>query len=803
MPLNRLRLHLLWLLAPAAALAADKVTYDDQVFPLFQQTCLNCHNSDKAKGGLDLSTFSGAMKGGSGGKIAEPGDISSKLIVVCLQTGTLKMPPEGDKLGSAQIAILKGWIEGGLLENKNSSARKASKPKFETALRSDPGAKPDGPPPMPEHLRLEPFVTSSRASAVHAMAVSPLAPLVAVTGQRQVLLHDTNTLELIGLLPFPEGDPVSLAFTPDGRYLIVGGGIPGKSGTTVTFDIRTGERTLVVAKEFDAILAADIRPGFDIVASGGPSRLLKLWNTQTGQAVASIKKHTDWITALDISPDGILLASGDRNGGVWVWEAQTGNEFHTLRGHQAAITAAVFRTDSNLLATASEDGTVRFWEMNGGSEVKKNDAHPGGVTAMAFARDGSSLTSGRDGKLRLWNPDFNLAKEIAQNLPALPTAVAFGSNDTRALVADAAGTIRCYDLKTGQAVGELSAAPPTIASRLTGLTTQLQAQAACISDTEGKCREATAKLDAAKKAITAAEDSAKQIRTDREATKMRETDLRHQLEQLQQQLSKRRVEIDKLAGEMGAASTELEAKKQAVSALPEAQRRPLDLIAVENRRGALEAQIAQLRMELGGLEKQEKDLPASLEAAAQATTAAAARIKPADDLIGVRRQELPAAEKALVEAQAGLEAAKARGLALASSEKHWQAASINTRALEARELSRKLLEENEDHLAGFRTAAKAIEAPMNALRDKRRERDQLKDQLESNRQNGMDDVHLCEMTVALESLDHAVKKCESDLTEAEQGIAIHKDSLESNAPALDQATRQMLQLTQDYLSALK
>src|SRR5688572_20956481 len=106
------------------ASAADKVTYDDHVLPLFQQTCLNCHNPDKAKGGLDLSTFSGAMKGGSGGKIAEPGDAGSKLIAVVMQTAEPKMPPEGEKLGSDQINLLKAWIEGGLLENKSSSARK-------------------------------------------------------------------------------------------------------------------------------------------------------------------------------------------------------------------------------------------------------------------------------------------------------------------------------------------------------------------------------------------------------------------------------------------------------------------------------------------------------------------------------------------------------------------------------------------------------------------------------------------------------------------------------------------------------
>ena len=450
----------------------DKMTYDDQVFPIFQQSCLNCHNPDKAKGGLDLSSFAAALKGGSGGKIVEVGDVGSQLISAVLHTGEKKMPPEGDKLSNDQIGILKRWIEDGLLENKSSSARKPSKPKFETTLRSDPAAKPDGPPPMPMHLLLEPPVVTARPASIHAIATSPWAPLLAITGQHQILLHHTDSLELVGILPFPEGDPVSLAFTADARYLIVGGGVPGKSGLTITFDITTGARLVTVAKEFDSVLAADIRPGFDVVATGGPSRLLKLWNTETGALAKSIKKHTDWITALDLSADGVLLASGDRNGGVWVWESDTASEFHTLRGHQAAITSTVFRADSNILATASEDGTVRFWEMNGGSEVKKIDAHPGGVTAFAFARDGSSVTAGRDLKAKFWKPDFNHARDLIQNLPALPTAVALDFEGKRAFIADARGTVRVYLTTDGKPVGEIQANPPTIATRLETLAAE-------------------------------------------------------------------------------------------------------------------------------------------------------------------------------------------------------------------------------------------------------------------------------------------------------------------------------------------
>ena len=47
--------------------AADvkKVTYEDDVLPIFRDNCLKCHNPDKLKGDLDLSTFNGTIKGGA------------------------------------------------------------------------------------------------------------------------------------------------------------------------------------------------------------------------------------------------------------------------------------------------------------------------------------------------------------------------------------------------------------------------------------------------------------------------------------------------------------------------------------------------------------------------------------------------------------------------------------------------------------------------------------------------------------------------------------------------------------------
>ena len=43
--------------SPSFALAADqkKVTYEDDILPIFRDNCLKCHNPDKLKGDLDLT----------------------------------------------------------------------------------------------------------------------------------------------------------------------------------------------------------------------------------------------------------------------------------------------------------------------------------------------------------------------------------------------------------------------------------------------------------------------------------------------------------------------------------------------------------------------------------------------------------------------------------------------------------------------------------------------------------------------------------------------------------------------------
>ena len=449
--------------------AADKITYDDHIFPIFESKCLNCHNPDKKKGDLDLSTYTGTMAGSSGGKIALSGDGgSSKLFTVTVHTEEPVMPPEGDKIAKKDADLIRTWIDGGLLENKGSKAKKRPKPAF--TLGSTPtGKRPAGPPPMPQDLLLEPVVTPTRSTVVADMDASPWAPLLAVTGQKQILLYHSDTLELIGVLPFPKGNPETISFHPSGKYLIAGGGIGGKSGTTVTWDITDGKEMMTMGKEFDSVLAADLRADLGGIALGGPSRLVKLWDTQESEQLKSIKKHTDWVTAIAYSPDGVLLATGCRGSGVQVWEAATGNEFHSLRGHQKAIVDIKWRSDSNRVATASEDGTIRFWDMNQGKEVKRGTASGGGILALDYARNGKLICSTRDGRVKLWKADLTLEKQ-SQPFPEMITEVAFSHDGNRYFTADWNGQIEVWNTSDFQKVGELTTTPPSIEERIVSIS---------------------------------------------------------------------------------------------------------------------------------------------------------------------------------------------------------------------------------------------------------------------------------------------------------------------------------------------
>jgi hypothetical protein len=456
---------------------ATKTTYDDHVLPILRDKCIGCHSQDKARGGLMVHSFASLMTGGASGEVVKPGDPDgSRLYLLVSHKEEPHMPPKSPMLPNENLETIRRWIAEGALENAGSKAKVVNKPKVELGLKSIVRGKPEGPPPMPSaRLSLEPTIRSARPGALTALAASPWAPLIAVSGQKQVLLYHSETFDLLGVLPFPEGIPQVLKFSRNGSLLLAGGGRGGKSGRVVVWSIANGERLFEVGEETDCVLAADISADQTQIALGGPGKVIRVFSTTDGQLLREIKKHTDWINTVEFSPDGVLLATGDRSSGLYVWEAYTGREYFNLRGHSAAITDVSWRADSNVLASTSEDGTIRLWEMENGGQIKGWGAHGGGSLAAKFTMDGRLVSCGRDRVVKLW--DQNGAQQrVFEAMPDVAMRTVASHDASRVIGGDWSGQVLVWAAGDGKRLGNLIPNPPSLAEQLEAATKELAAR---------------------------------------------------------------------------------------------------------------------------------------------------------------------------------------------------------------------------------------------------------------------------------------------------------------------------------------
>jgi mono/diheme cytochrome c family protein len=88
--------------------------YSTHVGPLFQKSCLPCHNAAAAQGGLDLSSRAAMLKGSEHGPVVLPGKPEqSQLYKVVAHIAKPAMPFNGKKLAESDIAAIAEWIREG------------------------------------------------------------------------------------------------------------------------------------------------------------------------------------------------------------------------------------------------------------------------------------------------------------------------------------------------------------------------------------------------------------------------------------------------------------------------------------------------------------------------------------------------------------------------------------------------------------------------------------------------------------------------------------------------------------------
>ncbi len=187
------------------------------------------------------------------------------------------------------------------------------------------------------------------------VAFSPDGKYLLVSGSSEgIELLDPATAEIVEILPHYGGT----TFTPDGKTLII-----SRRDETVFIDMES----LQLVKSLQVTISGDLQ--FD--ANGRLLEIVGRWldpiqviDFETKDVIFTIQPENSPITVSEFSPYG-LLATGSESGTVAIWDWKTGNLLREIQASPfALISSLAFNPDNSLLAVGDDNGIVTLWDIS-------------------------------------------------------------------------------------------------------------------------------------------------------------------------------------------------------------------------------------------------------------------------------------------------------------------------------------------------------------------------------------------------------------------------------------------------------
>lgn len=303
-------------------------------------------------------------------------------------------------------------------------------------------------------------------------------------GKRTTIrVWDAAKGEQVLTIPDLQGEPTTIAFSPDGRSILSSTfdwhgqffGVAEGSCQLRTWDADTGREGVLFVGHSKPLLAAAYSPDGTKIASanGGTDNSIRLWDAATGKEIrpawpslAKFKGVRAPINSIAFTRDGSRLVTGSDDAEVRLWTVagdwrprilETGAARAADGSTQATrVNCITFTPDGLHIATGDgypqqdrQPGMIEIWESNSGRRVGRLAGHASLVWDVDFSPDGAVLASvGSDGTLRLW--DWRNERQLASYRGSYE-CVAF-SPDGRMVAVGAGGVLDLRSAETGEVI---------------------------------------------------------------------------------------------------------------------------------------------------------------------------------------------------------------------------------------------------------------------------------------------------------------------------------------------------------------
>ncbi|MEV5747725.1 hypothetical protein AB0L00_07885 [Actinoallomurus sp. NPDC052308] len=279
---------------------------------------------------------------------------------------------------------------------------------------------------------------SYRLRSIESVAFSPDGKTLAASGiarkadgavEEGVWLWDMANRQNIATssldhrLPFRHGHVQSVAFSPDGKTLAIGGCNTGAAnfptgGGTWLWDL-AGQRNLGTLTAADRCVeyVAFSHNGTTLVSTEGgvisSDSRAQLWDTASRRLITTVAPGGNGhrIFSSAFSPDGKTLAVGGRihvtEGGLWLWDVTRHRKITALPVPDVIVSSLMFSPDGKTLAVGAlytkpadntSKGGVWLWDASSHRKIAALTLDRGRfVKSVAFSPDGKTLAIGGEG----------------------------------------------------------------------------------------------------------------------------------------------------------------------------------------------------------------------------------------------------------------------------------------------------------------------------------------------------------------------------------------------------------------------